>query len=125
MGSPGLPMQCDIVFLRQGEEFLQTPGLAHQPVRVIHDHMPQLPRPDRVQQRIPPRTLPIPLPPGCQLYRERGGRRAQAEQSTQRKLLVWLRPALRCPIDEPDEPSTATQRGARADLATVPGNIRC
>jgi hypothetical protein len=57
-----LPMQRNIMLLRQGEEFFQVPGLAHQPIRVIHDHMPHPTRPDRLQQRVPPRTVPGPFP---------------------------------------------------------------
>lgn len=55
-------MQRDVMLIRQRQEFLQIVGLAHQPIRVIHNHMPHPTRPDRGQQPIPARTVPPPLP---------------------------------------------------------------
>jgi hypothetical protein len=57
-----LPMQRNVMLIRQRQQFLQIPGLAHQPIRVIHNHMPHPTRPNHGQQRIPPRTPPSPLP---------------------------------------------------------------
>ncbi len=57
-----LPMQRNIMLLRQRQEFLQIPRLTHQPIRVIHNHMPHPTHPDRLEQCVPPGTLPGPLP---------------------------------------------------------------
>ncbi len=65
-----LPMQRDVVLVGESEQFFQVAGLAHQPIRVIHDHMPYPPRPDRRQQRIPARTLAITPPGGAVVVHE-------------------------------------------------------